>query len=116
MHQLWSTSYGRALIAKTALFIPLVALGWLNRTLLLGMFARLRRSVLVELTVCVGIVIAVAVLTELRPGRDVSRAIAATSTQPWRSHRPCRRATQSSMRASSAPWGSRSRARPATRP
>ena len=46
VHQIWSTSYGRALIAKTVLFIPLLGLGWLNRTLLLGVFARLRRSVL----------------------------------------------------------------------
>ena len=82
VHQVWSTSYGRALIAKTVLFVPLIGLGWLNRTLLLGLFARLRRSVLVELTLLVGIVIAVAVLTELRPGSDVSRALAATPSQP----------------------------------
>ena len=50
VHQIWSTSYGRALIAKTVLFIPLLGLGWLNRTLLLGVFARLRRSALVEIT------------------------------------------------------------------
>ena len=81
VHQLWSTSYGRALIAKTVLFVPLVGLGWLNRTLLLRVFARLRRSVLVELTLLSGIVVAVAVLTELRPGRDDSRARAAVSGQ-----------------------------------
>ena len=80
VHQIWSTSYGRALIAKTVLFIPLLGLGWLNRTLLLGVFARLRRSVLVEITLLTGIVVAVAVLTELRPGRDASRAAAAVST------------------------------------
>ena len=79
VHQIWSTSYGRALIAKTVLFIPLLGLGWLNRTLLLGVFARLRRSALVEITMLSGIVVAVAVLTELRPGRDVSRAAAAVS-------------------------------------
>ena len=33
--QVWSTSYGRALIVKSALFLPLLGLGWLNRTLLL---------------------------------------------------------------------------------
>ena len=66
---------------KTVLFVPLIGLGWLNRTLLLGVFARLRRSVLVELTLLSGIVVAVAVLTELRPGRDASRALAATSAQ-----------------------------------
>ncbi|HEX4526492.1 MAG TPA: copper resistance protein CopC [Gaiellaceae bacterium] len=80
VHQVWSTSYGRALVAKTVLFVPLIGLGWLNRTLLLGVFARLRRSVFVEITVIVGIVIAVAILTELRPGRDTSRAASAPAT------------------------------------
>ena len=80
VHQVWSTSYGRALIAKTVLFVPLFGVGWLNRTLLLGAFARLRRSVLVEIAVVLGIVIAVAILTELRPGRDTPRAAAATAT------------------------------------
>jgi copper transport protein len=79
VHQIWTTSYGRALIAKTVLFIPLLGLGWLNRTLLVGVFARLRRSVLIEITMLSGIVIAVAVLTELRPGRDAARAAAAVS-------------------------------------
>jgi copper transport protein len=81
VHQLWSTSYGRALTVKTVLFVPLIGLGWVNRTLLLGVFARLRRSMLVELTLLTGIVVAVAVLTELRPGRDAARALAAASTQ-----------------------------------
>jgi hypothetical protein len=75
----WSTSYGRVLIAKTVLFVPLFGVGWLNRALLFGAFARLRRSLLVELTVILGIVIAVAILTELRPGREASRAAAATA-------------------------------------
>jgi copper transport protein len=81
VHQLWSTSYGRALIVKTALFIPLLGVGWLNRTFLLGVFARLRRSALVEVTVILGIVVAVAILTELRPGLDTARAIAAPVSQ-----------------------------------
>ena len=80
LHQLWSTSYGRALLVKTVLFVPLFGLGWLNRTLLLGVFARLRRSMLVEVTVILGIVIAVAILTELRPGREASRGAAAASS------------------------------------
>src|SRR5581483_4857459 len=29
LSQIWSTSYGRALIVKTALFVPLLAVGWL---------------------------------------------------------------------------------------
>lgn len=74
--QVWSTSYGRLLIVKTVLFAPLVGLGWLNRTLLIDAFSRLRRSAVVELLLLAGIVLAVAVLTELRPGRDVARAAA----------------------------------------
>jgi copper transport protein len=73
VHQVWSTSYGRTLIVKTALFAPLFGVGWLNRTVLLGAFARLRRSALVEVAVITGIVIAVAVLTELRPGVATAR-------------------------------------------
>jgi copper transport protein len=76
LHQLWTTSYGQTLIVKTALFAPLLGLGWLNRTLLIGVFARLRRSALVEITLLAGIVAAVAVLTELRPG-TATRAQAA---------------------------------------
>ena len=81
VHQVWSTSYGRTLLAKTVLFVPLIGLGWLNRTLLLGAFARLRRSMLVEVAVILGVVVAVAVLTELRPGREASRGLAAESPQ-----------------------------------
>ncbi|MFL5964105.1 MAG: copper resistance CopC/CopD family protein [Gaiellaceae bacterium] len=76
VHQLWTTSYGRTLLVKTALFAPLLGLGWLNRTLLIGAFARLRRSAFVEITLLIGVVIAVAVLTELRPG-GAQRAVAA---------------------------------------
>ncbi len=54
-------------------------LGWLNRAVLLGVFARLRRSLLVEIAAILGIVIAVAILTELRPGREGARFAAAAS-------------------------------------
>ena len=77
VHQIWTTSYGQTLLVKTALFVPLLGLGWLNRTLLIGVFARLRRSALVEIALLTGIVVAVAVLTELRPG-TARRAQAAT--------------------------------------
>jgi copper transport protein len=76
VHQVWSTSYGRALIVKTVLFAPLLGVGWLNRTVLLAAFARLRRSALVEVIVIAGIVVAVAVLTELRPGVSTARVAA----------------------------------------
>ena len=69
--QLWSTGYGRAIVAKTVLFIVLIVLGWMSRSAL-GDPARLRRSVQVELVLLALVVVAVAVLTSLRPGRDVS--------------------------------------------
>jgi copper transport protein len=74
VHELWSTSYGRAILVKTAIFAPLLALGWLNRVALLSAFARLRRSVLVELTLLAGIAVAVGVLTDLPPGRVAAAA------------------------------------------
>lgn len=75
--QLWATSYGRALIVKTAVFVPLLGLGWVNRTFLLRAFDRLRRSAAAEVIAIAGIVVAVAILTELRPGTDISSAVAA---------------------------------------
>jgi len=80
--QVWSTSYGRALIVKTAVFVPLLGLGWVNRTFLLRAFDRLRRSASVEVVAIAGIVVAVAILTELRPGTDVSPAVAAAVPRP----------------------------------
>jgi copper transport protein len=78
VHQLWTTSYGQTLLVKTALFAPLLGLGWLNRTILISAFARLRRSALLEIALLTGVVIAVAVLTELRPGTGRG-AVAATA-------------------------------------
>jgi hypothetical protein len=46
-----------------------------NRSLLAGAFSRLRRSVLIEVTVLTAIVGVVGVLTDLRPGRLVSGAV-----------------------------------------
>jgi copper transport protein len=70
VHQLWTTSYGRALLVKTGLFLPLLLVGFVNRTRLLDTFAALRRSLRVEVVVIAGIVVAVAFLTQLRPGAD----------------------------------------------
>ena len=75
--QLWSTSYGRALLVKTAIFVPLLGVGWLNRALLMRVFARVRRSARIEVIAIVGIVVAVAILTELAPGRNKARPPAA---------------------------------------
>ena len=71
--QLWSTAYGRAIFAKTVLFAVLIVLGWMSRQAL-GDPARLWRTVRVELLLLALVVLAVAVLTSLRPGRDVDAA------------------------------------------
>jgi copper transport protein len=74
--QLWSTGYGRAILVKTAIFAPLVGLGWVNRSRLLPVLersaaaiTRLRVNVAVEVVLLVGLLVAVAVLTALQPGR-----------------------------------------------
>lgn len=75
--QAWSTSYGRALLVKTGIFLPLIATGYVNRRFLLDTFARLQRSVRLEIVAIAGIVVAVAILTELRPGVEAPKAAAA---------------------------------------
>jgi copper transport protein len=84
--QVWSTTYGRALIVKSAIVVPLLGLGWLNRTLLLDAFARLRRSAMLEAVLLLAIVVAVGVLTELRPG--VSRPANAAAAPPLQAAQP----------------------------
>ena len=90
--EIWSTSYGRALIVKTALFVPLLALGWLNRSRLLGSFARLRRSALLETVLLLAIVAVVGVLTELRPGDEAS-ASPTVASAPLQAAQPATLAT-----------------------
>jgi len=83
--QLWSTGYGRVLIVKTALLAALVTIGWLNRYRLVPRLSLdgLRRSVAVELALFAGLVAAVALLTDLRPGRDrVARAAVGEAKGP----------------------------------
>jgi len=95
--QLWSTSYGRTLLGKTGLLAALVLLGVRNRYRLvprlraatgrnpaaLRAFAGLRRSVAVELCLLAAVVGAVALLTELPPGRNARAAPArASATRP----------------------------------
>jgi copper transport protein len=79
--QLWTTGYGRALLVKTGLLAVLVGLGWINRYRLVPRadVQGLRRTVPAELLLFAGLVIAVALLTDLRPGRDRS-ATAAVAT------------------------------------
>ena len=82
--QLWSTSYGQTLIVKSVLLLPLLGLGWLNRSRLLRAFARLRRSASLEVVLLAGVVTAVAVLVQLRPGKAEARRTetAAVATAP----------------------------------
>lgn len=71
--QLWSTGYGRAILAKSALFALVIGVAWLGRGRL-DSAARLLRSVSTELAVLVSVVAVVALLTALRPGRDAAVA------------------------------------------
>jgi copper transport protein len=81
--QVWSTGYGRVLIVKTVLLAVLVVVGWFNRYRLIPRFSfdALRRNVAVELTLFAALVAAVALLTDLRPGRDVVARAAVTETK-----------------------------------
>jgi copper transport protein len=80
VNQIWTTGYGRTLVAKTALLAVLITIGWINRFLLIPHrdFGGLRRSVAAELLLFVGLAAAVAILTDLRPGRDRASAAAVT--------------------------------------
>ena len=69
LSQIWTTSYGRALLVKTAVFAVLLALVWLAR----------RRLLFVQLALLAGLAVAVGTLTDLRPGR--ARASAVQTTQ-----------------------------------
>jgi putative copper export protein len=83
--QLWSTTYGRLLIAKTAILAILVSIGWRNRYRIIPALARsasaLFRNVVTEIMLFVALIAAVALLTQTRPGRDVASS-AAASVQP----------------------------------
>lgn len=68
--QLWTTGYGRAILAKTAIFAVLLGLGALSRATLRDGVGRLRNVVRVELALALALVVAVAILTSLRPGRS----------------------------------------------
>jgi copper transport protein len=82
--QLWTTGYGQVLIVKTVLLAALVVIGWMNRYRLLPRLreAALRRNVVAELVLFGGLLVAVAVLTDLRPGRDRAAAAAIASGPP----------------------------------
>ena len=67
--QLWTTGYGRAVLAKTAIFALLLGLGAVSRTTIRAGTGGLRNVVRLELALALALVVAVAILTSLRPGR-----------------------------------------------
>jgi copper transport protein len=73
VHQLWTTSYGQSLLVKTGVLAGLLALGWLNRV---------RTVVRVELALFAVVIGAVAVLTNVRPGKDYATAAARAQSGP----------------------------------
>ena len=83
--QLWTTGYGRAILVKSALFAVLVVLGWMSRARVAAAIARLRTTVVAEIAVFLGVIVAVAFLTALPPGRRAQAAAEATPpAQPVR--------------------------------
>jgi len=70
--QIWTTSYGRALIVKTGIFAALLALVWLAR----------RGALLVQLALLAALATTVGVLTDLRPGREQAAAALSQSNVP----------------------------------
>jgi copper transport protein len=77
LSQLWETSYGRALLVKTGLLLGALALGWLLRR-------RVEQRAGVELVLVAVLIVAVSVLVELRPGRNVVSVVqaVANASQP----------------------------------
>ena len=79
--QLWTIGYGRAIVVKSVLFGLLVLLGWISRSRIAAAFTRLRASVVAEIAVFAGVIVAVAFLTALPPGRG-AQATAQAATPP----------------------------------
>ena len=74
--QIFTTSYGRALIVKTALFGAALVLGYRNRRAL-DRFTDVRRRAIAELALLGGVLAAVTVLTDLPPANTPPLAEAA---------------------------------------
>jgi uncharacterized membrane protein len=76
--QIWTTSYGRTLLAKTVLLLMTLAVASRSRRFL-GRYQMLRRSVTAELVVLSAVVAAVALLTNLPPGSRPTAVSGATT-------------------------------------
>jgi copper transport protein len=70
VHQLWTTGYGQALLVKTGLLAAVLVLA--------ALFSR--RAIGVELVLLAVVIGAVAVLTNLRPGRAEAKSTAPTAS------------------------------------
>src|SRR4051794_16940778 len=71
-HQLWTTSYGVAILVKSGIFGALVVLGAINRRWLLARSGGgLERALRAELALLLAAVGAVGFLTDARPGRTI---------------------------------------------
>jgi hypothetical protein len=79
--QLLTTGYGRAILVKSMLFAILIGLGWLSRGVVRKARGNFGQTVGAEVVVLGGLLIAVALLTALPPGRSPS-AIAAPDPEP----------------------------------
>ncbi len=82
VQQLWQLSYGRAILVKTGLLLALLIVAWINRFRLVPRLAaggstraerQLEATALAELALLLVVLGAVAVLTDLRPGRTFGR-------------------------------------------
>jgi copper transport protein len=82
--QVWTTSYGQLLMVKTGLLALLVSLGWVNRYRLLPRraFGALAGTVRIEIVLLAALTVAVAFLTDTRPGRDRQALAALPAEQP----------------------------------
>jgi copper transport protein len=81
VHQIWDTSYGRALLIKSALFGALVALGAANRARLANA-AGVRRIGRVELLLLVAVIGVVSVLVQLQPGKQAAAQSTPVASPP----------------------------------
>ncbi len=79
--QLWETGYGRTLLVKTGLLLAAFVLGRLLR-------GRTQYRAGVELALVAALVVAVSVLVELRPGRNVAAAARSVVRASQPSQRP----------------------------
>lgn len=115
VRQLWNLNYGRAIVVKSVLFAAVLALAWFNRKRLSRLPAgselpgpvRPGLAIASELALLAAVVAAVAVLTDLRPGRTPAQNPSAAAAVPRSGYR------SACARARNGPATARPRANPA---